>query len=54
MNVFDFSIETNVISLLFEMTNAKGQQIFYPSYTKLVEAAYEYIIGKFESTKKRV
>jgi hypothetical protein len=38
MDVFNFSIEKNVISLLFEMTNAKGERVCYPSYAKFVEA----------------
>jgi hypothetical protein len=50
MDVFNFSIAKNVASPLFEMTNAKGERIVHPSYANFVEATYDYIIERLEST----
>jgi len=50
MDIFNFSIEENVVKPLWTMSNEKGEMISHPSYDNFVPATYEYIIVRLDST----
>ena len=51
MDVFNFSIEENVVQPLFTGTNAEGKEIKYPSYDNFSDATYDYIDWRLDETK---
>lgn len=50
MDIFNFSIEENIVKPLWTMPNERGEMISHPSYDNFVPATYEYIIVRLDST----
>jgi hypothetical protein len=51
MDVFNFTIESNVAKPMFTGTNDKGEQISYPSYDRFNDQTYEYITKRLGATE---
>jgi len=50
MDIFNFSIEENVVKPLWTMPDEEGEMVSYPNYDNFVPATYEYIIERLDST----
>jgi len=50
IDIFNFTIENNVVQPLYTMVNNKGEEIRYPDYDRFVDTAYDYIIERLSST----
>jgi len=51
MDVFNFTIESNVAKPMFTGTNDKGEQVSYPNYDRFNDETYEYITKRMEATE---
>lgn len=50
IDIFNFSIENNIVRPLYMMVNDKGEEIRYPSYDRFIDITYDYIIERLSST----
>jgi hypothetical protein len=50
MDVFNFTVEKNIISPLKTVPNQEGKLVSYPNYDSFTPSAYEYIAKRIDST----
>ena len=50
IDIFNFSIENNIVQPFYTMVNNKGEEIRYPDYDRFIDTTYDYIIERLSST----
>ena len=50
IDIFNFSIESNVIKPLWTAVNNEGKEIRYPNFDRFADVTYDYVIERLNST----